>query len=175
MSRSSISPERLIIAGGGRGVWEDLSNLPKEYHDADIMCINDIGTHFPRPFHHWFSLHGAQLPVWLIARGFRYKDQPQLHSSVEAPGVTVWDLPGHTSSGFNAVKCGLALGYNDIVLCGVPYDNDGHYFDPSLDHWIWGEVHPPKFDAQAFRRRWKQLIGKATSMSGSTRDVLGGP
>ena len=176
----------LWIVGGGRGVWSDLQN----YRDQAVMCINDIGMHFPKKIAHWFSCHGDQLTTWSLARKFRYRfDSPLLHSTftgkkqwdVDISGIVKWPWPGHASSGINAAYTGLALGYDEIVLAGVPYDDDGHYFDPPEGHSLWSsENFHPQFGKDGFRTIWENankwvFEGKVKSMSGMTRDVLGGP
>lgn len=183
---------KLAIVGGGRCVWADLLRLGP--HGYDYMCINDIGMHLPVKFQHWFSNHGDQLPVWNVARTFRYKVTPGereilLHScftakhnsplGLDLSSVVKWPWPGHGSSGLNACYTGLALGYESIVLAGVPYDGEAHYYDPPSDHWLWNEGNSwPKFGG--FRRLWTQadetiFKGRVKSMSGMTRDVLGAP
>ena len=166
-------------------MWDDLSG----YDGSDVMCINDIGMHFPKKVHHWFSCHGDQLNVWSQARKFRYKDQPKLHSTftgkcqwdADLSGIYKWPWPGHASSGINAVYTGIGLGYDEIVLAGVPYSNAGHYFDPPLDHGLWDATNAhPKFDHEGFKTIWENankwiFEGKVRSKSGMTRDVLGCP
>ena len=176
---------RLIIIGGADCVWRDLDEIGIQ--GADIMCINDIGMHLPRPFQHWWSNHGNQLPVWQKARSFRYKDSQILHCNL-APknpgsieGVIRWPVPGHGSSGINATYCAALLGYEEIILCGVPYTNDGHYFDPPRDHVLWNDGNrPPIFGHEGFARLWdkanqKIFQGRVKSMSGMTSEILGRP
>lgn len=180
---------KLVIVGGAREVWEDLSNL--NVWQADVMCINDIGMHMPHRYQHWFSLHGDQLPVWAVCRRFRYqKHEPDLHTTIGSPGnnynypqgkMYKWPWPGHGSSGLNAAYTGLGLGYNDIVLAGVPYAGWGHYFDPPEGHGLWEPTNlPPQFDVEGFRRLWTKannqaFKGRVRSMSGMTREILGAP
>lgn len=76
------------------------------------------------------------------------------------------------STSLFAVKCGLLMGYSEIVLCGIPYDGSGRFFDPpgvgkdyeKANGWEdW-----PKLAASVFD-------GRVKSMSGRTRELLGEP
>lgn len=73
------------------------------------------------------------------------------------------------SSGLFAVKVALIdLGYEDVVLCGVPMTATPH-FD---DNVPWPEV-------DLFKLGWEQALpqidGRVRSMSGWTRELLGAP
>jgi len=177
----------LIIVGSGWNVWDDLSCG----HHGDVMCINDIGMHYPREFEHWYSNHHNQLVTWLEARRFRYKDKaPELHSCQGAPQFkhgkprNHWPWPGHGTSGLNAVYTGIALGYERIVLAGVPLDDKGHYFDPPEGHWLqngkWSNFTrevPERDDGPRFWDDANKDIfqGMVRSISGRTLELLGGP
>lgn len=169
----------LIIAGGGRCVWDDLSQIDQS-KEWDVMCINDILMHFPSQVTHAYSNDDRWLKRWLSARRPRYTQnhkKPVLHTCQKGEGMVVWPIPGHGSSGLNAIYVGLALGYEEIVLCGIPLDDSGHYFDPP---WIKtnfvreigirnGEI---KYWANAKEHIFQD---KVRSISGRTRELLGGP
>lgn len=160
-----------LVVGSGRSVWDDLSQADKS---LDAICVNDVGMHYPGPVSHWYSNDIAMLPKWIAARRPRYtldygKDI-QIHSCCE--GVKwKWPWPGHGSSSLNAVFTALGLGYEKIILCGVPLDDSGHYFDPP---WV-----KTNFARDATVRHWKLLApkfqGRVKSMSGNSREILGGP
>lgn len=183
---------KLLIVGGARCVWDDLSQVNVTHYD--VMCINDIGVHLPVWIEHWYSNHADCLPWWKTCRAFHYGDvlsreKPDLfkmHScfggkikwpSDEMARVVKWPWPGHGSSGLNAAYTGLGLGYENILLAGLPYDNDGHYFDAPEGHSILNERNKwIKF--AGFRKLWEQardhiFEGRVRSLSGVTKDVLG--
>ena len=107
----------LLIVGSGRCVWDDLAkvDLPE-----DIMAVNDMIVHFPYKLKYAYSLNREMLKNWVALR----KDSP-IQLSNRKPKIK--------SSGVNAVFCGLDLGYEKITVCGIPFDNSGHYFEPP---WI---------------------------------------
>lgn len=146
-----------------------------------MMCVNDVVMHFPGPVKHFFTLDHAMLPKWVAAR------RPRLRKEFGGPkyshtcnfnllGVYNWDLPGHGTSSLNAVLCGLKMGYDKIVICGVPLDNGPHYFSPP---WEVNNFENQTQDRDGLPRYWgihlEKFKDRVFSMSGRTRDFLGEP
>lgn len=161
---------RLIILGCARCVWDDLQAAivvhgpPSSWH---LMAVNDAIAYCPYEVTHGYSDHADLLDGWAT----RSKWSPALHTATQdAPaGIRRWPWPRHGSSSLGAVYTGLALGYDEIVLCGVPLDGTGHFYDP---YW----VSTPQMAGES--RYWenaakKVLGGRVRSMSGRTREILG--
>ncbi len=181
------SGECLIVAGA-RCVWDDLEEWTPH---GDVMVINDIGMHLPMEVAHWWSNHHENLPSWLqIRRGGRLwvlnrKDPKpvKLHSLNKMKYS--WPWPGHGTSSLNAIYTAIALGYDRIVLAGIPLDNNGHYFDPPTGHRLQGDFNWSHFtqevpDRNGEPRFWKDAAkdifqGQVKSLSGRTRELLGAP
>ena len=169
--------QNLVIVGGGRCVWDDLMEFGWP-HSNDVMTVNDITMHYPGHIRHVFSNDRKMLRPWLDAR------RPLLVQAQEGPtlihtlreGVQrahVWPWPGQGTSGLNAVYTGIALGYSQIVLCGIPLDDTGHYFDPP---WVKSNFTNEVPDRPDGMRSWKEVpLPTVKSMSGRTRELLGGP
>lgn len=171
----------LVIVGGGRCVWDDLESFCPHirgggYH---LMAVNDVGMHVPLDLRHWFSNSGTELCNWVQCRRNGYNTNFATHSLKTHPRKVKyqWPFPGHGTSSLNAVYVGLRLGYDPIVLCGIPLDNSGHYFDPP-----WVETNfANEVPANNQTLKWwgnaaeKVFDGKVKSMSGRTRDLLGSP
>lgn len=139
----------LRIVGSARCVWDDLQRAP--FPEAPIMALNWTGI-FLRDAVHWASLHREICAPIVAARdAFNRPVRAQpMHAHTwkkNAPGVdTVWfgDVPPDFTGCF-AVMLALTLGYSPIVLCGVPMDSSGHYYDaldaqhkalgPTNDSW----------------------------------------
>lgn len=176
----------LLIVGPARCVWDDLETVhPSSF---EVMAINDIGIHLPMPIEHWFSCHGDRLHLWRQCRKPRFRvmdrDQIKLHTCIGShQHVHTWPWPGHGSSGLNAIYTGLALGYDNIVLAGVPLDSSGHYFNPPDDHPLKRLDPRPNwsnFENEGKERVWlnardRVFHGRVKSLSGRTRDWLGSP
>lgn len=177
----------VIVVGGGRCVWDDLAAVPTVLRcEADFMCVNDIGCHLPHPFQHWFSNDDHQLAYWVGARRRQYwsLSSPKLHTLVDSrnDAAVAWPFPGQGSSARGACFVALGLGYDFVLLCGVPLDDSGHYYDPPLGHPIWnwaGGIRTSRFTNEAKDRHWTDardqvFDGRVRSMSGRSREILGG-
>ena len=85
----------------------------------------------------------------------------------------LWDFPDyyHGSSTLTGVLAGLEMGYEEIILAGVPMDNGGGYY--CCPFWSYPY-------AEAFMKDWEKAAkntfdGRVTSLSGNTRELLGAP
>jgi hypothetical protein len=183
--------ETLVICGGGRTVWDDLGRIP-DWDNCSSMAINDAIMYYPERLDHAYSndcvvngINDRMLLKWYAARRPENKQKDtgtQLHSCFGegVPGVRHWDIKGHGTSGLNAVYVGLGLGYEKIILCGIPLDNDGHFFDPpwkSTNFLREVASKRPGPDQVRFWTHARDTVfgGKVFSMSGRTRDLLGEP
>ncbi len=124
----------LVILGSGRCVWDDFSAFLTEFSfQADIMCVNDTVIHYPGLIRHFYSNDFNRSPHMIKARRPEltkaYGGIAHTHSCRKGANY-LWPWAGHGTSSLNAVYTGLALGYDSLVLCGVPLDDSGHYFDP---------------------------------------------
>lgn len=162
----------LLVMGGGRTVWDDYAKVRP--WKGEIMAVNDIGAHLHDRIRHWVTLHPEYMTGWKKFRlGHHYGDAvpPMIHSHKPGDAIDmVWplDAVGGTS-GLFACYIGLLLGYDEIVLAGIPMDGTGHWFDPP---WVSTE-----FADRATENEWKCAIrqifkGRVSSLSGHTRDWL---
>ena len=172
----------LIILGGAKCLWDDYLKVKTLLTRYNIMCINDIGCQFKaEPIHHAVSLHRRILPSVRYMR--QEKSMPEhvvTHCHRPFEGVqVVWTLEqvGGTS-GLFATQIALALGYTRIILCGIPIDGTGHYWDPENVN----DNKSTKFDDKPSLNVWSQMIEKneffgqrVRSMSGRTKNLLGYP
>lgn len=168
----------LILAGSGRELFSDLARILDPLAH-DYMAVNDAIMHLPYPLTHAYSNDSYMLDRWINARRPEFTDDLDLKRPITShscnKGVRidyVWPWPGHGTSGLNAVFTGLALGYKSIILCGIPIDSSGHYFDPphiktnydfSRNLRIWKDAATKYFD------------GRVRSFSGNTKVILGEP
>ena len=169
---------KLLIASSGRCVWNDISQI-RDIQNYDIMCVNDMVMHFPLKVDHFYTNDYRMLSQWLSARRPRYKKDFEesivSHCCYDPPkGVIKWPWPGHGTSSLNAVYTGLALGYDEILIAGVPLDNSGHYFDPP---WVESKFENEVPNRDFLPRHWKDakekvFQGKVKSLSGRTKQLL---
>ena len=160
---------KLIIVGSARCVWDDLE---KTNLNVDVMAVNDMIMHFPGPLKHAYSNDQKMLPHWINARRPRYIidwGRPKAYSCNAG-----WPWPGHGTSSLNAVYTALALGYDEIILAGIPLDNSGHYFDPP---WVKSNFENEVSTRDGEIRFWANAArnifdGKVKSLSGRTKELL---
>jgi len=172
----------MLILGGGVCVWDDYKQAREAMPKSYIMCVNDIGAQFKaEQIQHIVSLHHKLLNAVMAFR----KEKSMLesvcsHSDIAASGVDcVWNIVNNGgTSGLFALKICLILGCKKIILCGIPMDGGGHYFDPpnaSLNSTA-------RFDSKAMFYPWLDVhrdLGpireRVRSMSGKTAKLFGKP
>lgn len=169
----------LLVMGGARCLWSDLDQLDGgvQKWPGEIMAVNDIGAHFQGPLHHWATLHSRYMPGWRAYRqGHCYGDtlRAVTHALDAAPDIDfAWRMTPHGGNGgLFAALVGLLLGYDRIVLAGIPCDGQGHYFDPpNVAHSGFGrdDLVEWEFFRDAF------FGDRVRSLSGKTREILGAP
>jgi hypothetical protein len=171
---------RALILGGAASVWADEAAARALGAFDATFAVNDIGAVYPHTVDVWASLHSAKFPAWVAereanghARALSYAtntDDPpngfefDYRTEARWPGTKY----GGTSSLF-AVKLALELGFDRIVLAGVPMCNTVPHFNHDKD---WSVVH-------AYIPAWVNALPRlrdtTRSMSGWTRKVLGAP
>lgn len=174
----------LTVLGGGRCLWEDVAALgaPQPKHGivlpGDIMACNDAGQYWHGPLQHWVTLHPEYMAGWVkfrLGHGYGEGRKPVTYSHIGGAGIDrlfpQCAIAG--SSGAMAALGGLMLGYDPVILCGVPMDGSAHFFDPP-----WVQHHD--FIQDHMRMAWADwnrdfFQGRVVSMSGNTRRWLGGP
>jgi len=173
----------LIIASGGRGVWDDLKRAGMaRNHDATphVMCVNEMIMFYPGDITHAYSNNHRFLPKWIETRRdqyqSRYEKRIQTHSNKKG-GEHTWPWPGHGTSSLNAVYTGLELGYDKIWLCGVPLDDSGHFWEAPWEKTNFvHEVADRDGEIKYWSNAKKNIFeDKVWSFSGRTMNLLGLP
>ena len=177
----------LIIVSSARGVWDDLEAAGMARNEGPhIMAVNDMIMHYPGKVHHAYSNDALWLPKWTAARRPSLQKQWEGIENTHTCNKTgnpiksakwTWPWPGHGTSGLNAVYTGLALGYDEIWLCGIPLDNSGHYFDPP---WVKSNFENEVATKEGgLPKYWSSaqnvFQGRVKSFSGRTMALLGRP
>jgi hypothetical protein len=164
----------LLILGGGESVYQDWAAVRP--WKGSLMAVNDVGQFIHEPLSHWVTLHPEYFPGWRhYRRKHNYQGTPICHSNKHAEGVDkAWPLDNiGGTSGLFATLVGLMLYDDEIVLAGIPMDNNRHFFDPP---WYGHDLGD-----RANQLCWQDMIqrgifkGRVTSLSGRTRGWLGSP
>jgi hypothetical protein len=163
-----------IIVGGARSVWEEVGAtaalLAEAGTEARWFVINDMIPMFPGSCTA-VSLHVERIKGWLERRakaGWPKPDEVWAHAKhAEATHFTE-DWRG--SSGLFAIAVARQLGYDRIVLCGIPMRPDaGHIVRGAA---LWNA-------AEQFMGGWKmhekEIAPHVRSWSGVTAEMFGKP
>lgn len=175
----------VLITADGWSLPKDLErfigwNIPHDTYAIarSIQLLKD-------PVDHWGDVD-SDPAVWvagnLKARN-RDREMPLRHTLGPQKNFDVdWDIDGeipwdtseilwHGSSALFAVLCCIAMGYDKLILAGVPLDGKGH--------WYYTGVPGPKWTGETYQA-WFEFaaISEAVmvkSLSGYTRQLLGEP
>ncbi len=167
----------LIILGGSRCVWDDWLRLRDAGFSGSLMAVNDIGQWIDG-LNHWVSLHPANLRHWIELKRLHAMHSHNCLTHTQEPyeGIRVaWQIqPYGEQSGLFAIQVGLLLGFDRIMVCGIPMDHSGHFFDPPWTDGV-GE-----HDDKCVKHSWRQTIDmnpiykrSVRSMSGWTKEIFG--
>ena len=171
----------LLVIGSAACVWEDLRHYDQQHGDQDRLAVNDMMAYYPGRLQYGATLHGEKLPGWTFGQYFLCAKggwpPMQVHSHVHRDGIRyVWPLQREGgTSGIFAVMVGLLMGYERIVLAGVPCDASPRFFDPP---W---KLHA-QFGMETVQQEWQRARDevpmfreRVCSLSGQTKEWLGAP
>lgn len=183
--------KNLAVCGDAHNVWSDLERLGARCDHRlgsiakdgfDFMTVNKLVEVFPGIVEHAYSNEAMLLRKFVDARRNEYEFGAvrNTHSCTEG-AMHRWPWCGQGTSALGAVIVGVGLGYDKIVLCGIPLDDGHHNGEPP---WRKCRFETSEACSPANTRRpeghWKRAIelafdGKVKSMSGRTREWLGEP
>lgn len=173
----------VVVCADAACVWEDLerfgcrsgNGLAKE--GWDFFTVNRLIETFPGRVEHCYSNNGTVLQRFVTARRDEYAHEFGFTGYTHActPGAFwTWPWSCHGTSGLGAILTAIALGYEKIVLCGMPLDSSGHNGEPPWRKCRF-EVEVPETDEHWARAIKYAFDGRVTSMSGRTRAWLRSP
>lgn len=179
----------LIICADAACVWDDLerfgcaqrSNKGSVWKSGwNFMTVNKMVETFPGDIEHCYSNEPQTLLRFCASRRTEYTREfnaPQNSHSITPGCKWTWPFGGHATSGLGATLVGVGLGYDRVVLCGMPLDDGHHNGEP---HWRKTQFTNEAADnvAIGINQYWKQarklaFEDKVRSMSGRTKDWLG--
>lgn len=167
----------LTVVGTAAQVWEDLDRFGQA-HTGDILVVNEIAPYFKYcydlPVNHVATMHPDYMPHWMAITII--KDENVLtHANKEGGNCDiVWNLTGVTNSGNFGALVGVMMGYDPVVMCGIPCDGSPYFYSPPdfVQHMMARETGVSR---EGWRFLFPYLKGRVFSMSGWTRDNLGEP
>lgn len=174
---SKRRPRSCLVLGGANTLEADIeAALDVGQYDGVIAC-NDAAAWWPGDLEAFVTLHPEKLGAWLKERSHAGLPAPKRVIS-HKQGKFVTDVMDYRltkirrsgSSGYFAAKvAAFDLGYDRVVLCGIPLEPSGaHFFDKR--EWI---------SARKYREPWTlavdQFADRIRSMGGWTQRLLGQP
>lgn len=166
-----------FVLGGANTLHDDIFKASELANPDAFIATNHAGRDFDiDSVYHWVTLHTELMPGWIDER--RASGRHELYqlwtSNVKTIPPEHDGLYNHVkswdgSSGLLAVSVALHLGYERIILCGIPLDKKADHYD-----------YPgPWMDAPRYRRAWVKHLddmkGKVKSFNGWTSLILGEP
>lgn len=169
--------QRLRIAlalGGAECVWEDVAGAQDLGTSDAVFACNEAAVQWDN-LTAFCTLHPENLTKWMKQRRDKGLPEPKhviAHEERSLVTDVIWHLlPGQKQSASSGVYCAIAamnLGYERVVLCGVPLTAGPHFF--TNDSWR---------DLDQFVKGFDQIAAllqhHVRSMSGYTRERLGLP
>lgn len=181
--------KRLAIVGDAWNVWDDLEAFGcKVTHRQgcvakdgwDFMTINKAVETFPGNIEHAYSNEASLLHTFIAARRSEYTREfagpVHVHTGNSGGAENVWPWGGWGTSALGGSFVGIGLGYDQVVLCGVPLDEGPHNGEPPWRKTGFTREAASTADGGT-NHHWKRAkgCGKLFSMSGRTREWLGSP
>lgn len=184
--------KHLVVVADAIGVWADLEQFGCRYDTGrggvrkegwDFLTVNKMVETLPGNIEHCYSNEPSLLNKFIAARRSEYTREfegPRHSHSISGGAKWVWPFGGHGTSGLGAVLTGIALGYDRIVICGMPLDDGPHNGEPPWRKCRFEASEAAGNVNTGMNSHWKRAIdmafeGKVKSMSGRTRKWLGGP
>lgn len=163
-------PLNFIALGGAERVWEDYEKARALCPYADVGAVNEAGRDYEGRLTVWATLHPEKSERWHRERSLAGRNMDFTavsHKRIAGARVdTVYSDKYGGSSGLYLCDVALNLGYQRVIVCGIPMDGGAHYFD--ANEWN---------DFKTYRRGWRKAaeLGRIRSLSGWTRELLGAP
>lgn len=168
---------KALILGAALCLWEDIEAALDLGEFDGVVAAKVAGLYWPGKLDSWVSLHPERFAKDVPERiKFGYPAAGEIvgHENVRISGVkqSPYKFEGQrrsASSGIFAVKRAFELGYERVVLCGIPLDKTAGKIDIGR---VWQGAESFR---QGFEEAMPHLKDRVRSMSGWTRMKLGAP
>lgn len=171
--------KRCLILGSANCVWDDLDAALELSDFEGVVACKDAGIHYKGQLDAWVSLHPERFVKDIATRAaLRYPAADRTYGYKPSENgtwshATNYKFDGQKrsgSSGLFACKVALIdLGFERLVLCGIPLDKEAGRID-GKDRWNGASSFK-----QGFLEAMPHIKGTVRSMSGWTKTQLGAP
>lgn len=175
LPRPSCDGGTAIVCGSAETLFSDLDEAVELRPSHTIIAVNAAAEVVAAD--HLFTLHPEKMEVWrerqfqLTGRWAPTHSAPRPRPNVD---IDFWweSAGGKGTSGWGAAKMAQAMGYDEIILCGVPMDAMPYQHRGPAKAFMAPAVLDIYRRAIASETAWH---AKVRSMSGWTRQLLGAP
>jgi hypothetical protein len=168
-------------------MWDDLRRVPD---GLDVVAVNRAGWLYLEPLTLWISIHGGGVSRGgglslmghiekrrALGADMDFTAYGNFAEAEESGDVIRWNRPnGGGSSSLFAVRIALELGYERVVLAGVPLVGHTTICDADGSEKV---DEPSAAGFGVYRGGWQkvhgEIAGHVRSMSGWTRETFGAP
>lgn len=188
----------LLVVGSAPCLHDDIARALKLRPNASLMLVNGACTVIEHA-DHVLAGHTDKAELFAAARRKKFPNaRPwRLHATTDSknaernraryPSVTDWHskefCTGATSAAKGAKIGLLALGFDEVILCGAPMDGSGYApgeaVVPHDCHRVGDPTKQDRLAIQGYKRKYRQFAeqfrGRVFSMSGFTRECSGEP
>jgi len=168
--------KRCLILGSANCLRDDIRRALEMSEFEGVVAAKQAGVEWTGELDAWVSLHPDRFQALIDERSERGSPPSPRHYGHKAFGDVCeaydWKFTGQEksgSSGLFACKVAIDLGFDRLVLCGIPMSSDGGRID-GKSHWTGANGFKP-----GFLQAVPALKGRARSMSGWTQTILGTP
>ena len=170
---------RGIVLGSAPCLWDDIdASNDITSGEFEIIAVNGAGVLFEGNLDIWVSVHGPKLVNWIEKRralglDMNFDAYANFAKSEKSGDVIRWNRSScNGSSGLLAALVAIELGFDKLILCGMPIDGENRITSD-------GEVAAGMTPYHHYQRGWTLLQGilreHVRSMSGWTRETFGAP
>ncbi len=163
---------------------EDIEEAKKYFDYIDFCAVNDATNLIHADY--IATCHPEKLDQFLegVVHGIEIHSRQKMKRPDPRDNEHVWDLKIGGGSALFAVAAMLAIGYDEVILCGCPMDGGGGYalrkHNGSVEDPRLGDMEPSNDIVQGYHRHLKKfkeenpLSNCVSSMSGVTEKIFGG-
>lgn len=171
----------VLVCGNAWCLHDDVERARGIYPDAPIIAVNGASGNV-KAFA-LFSLHPQKFPGWIGLQKDKFGGDFTVHGCATGekaqrnlrimPFVDHWwEASAGGTSTWAARKMAHFMGFDLVVLCGMPLEKGGYQGGKLAKLFMKDEVIAHYRTLIMKDRRWHE---GAVSMSGWTREILGGP
>lgn len=132
----------LLVISTGRCVWDDTEKAERVLvgSEYDTLALNHMIIHWPGFLDYAATWHSDAMQSLLDVRTYRKaKNRPITYAPKPCEGIDFavrlkeYGLETSGVTGAYGVAVGCHLGYEKVILAGLPYDDSGYFYhSPSV-------------------------------------------